>query len=140
MASQPEHSSTAVPATSALALHLVRHVDAEFWRWDEVFAGALCDHHTSLLVEHRRNLWRWLRGGQLLGRLGVLAALEVVGHVTIFPQEGEELQEKVAEVLADAEPPYKKIGTEQSFSFTNNHTCTNIYLINGYKVLQKLVN
>lgn len=91
---------------------LVRHVDAEFRRWDEVFPGALCDHHAGLLVEHGGNFWRRLGDGQILSRLRVLAALEVVGHVTVLSQEGEELQQEVAEVLTDAEPPYRKRRTE----------------------------
>lgn len=67
-------------------------------------------------MEHGSDLWWRLRGGQILDRLRVLAALEVVGHVTIFPQEREELQQEVAEVLTDAEPPYRKIRTEQSLT------------------------
>ncbi len=84
---------------------LVRHVNAELWRWDEVFPGTLCDHHARLLVEHGGDLWRWLRDGQILGRLRVLAALEVIGDVSVLPQEGEELQQEVAEVLPNTKPP-----------------------------------
>lgn len=70
---------------------LVGHVDAEFRRRDEVFPRTLRDHHARLLVEHGGDLRRWLRDGQILDRLGVLAALEVVGHIAVLPQEGEEL-------------------------------------------------
>lgn len=93
---------------------LVGHVDAQFrWR-DKVFSRALCDHYTSLLVEHWSDLWGRLRNGQILGRLRVLAALEVVGHVAVLSQEGEELQQEVAEVLPDAKPPYRKSRTKTS--------------------------
>lgn len=88
---------------------LVGHVDAEFRRRDEVLPRTLRDHHARLLVEHGGDLRRRLGDGQVIDRLGVLAALEVVGHVAVFPQEGEELQQEVAEVLADAEPPCGKI-------------------------------
>lgn len=97
------------PDYQSSGLFLIGHVDAEFrWR-DKVFPGALCDHHSRLLVEHGCDLWWRFRRGQILSCLGVLATLEVVGHVTIFPQEGEELQQEVAEVLTDAKPPCKKI-------------------------------
>lgn len=69
-------------------------------------------------MEHGSDLWWRLRGGQILDRLRVLAALEVVGHVTIFPQEREELQQEVAEVLTDAEPPYRKIRAELNSATT----------------------
>lgn len=88
---------------------LVGHVDAEFRRRDEVLPRTLRDHHARLLVEHGGDLRRRLGDGQVIDRLGVLAALEVVGHVAVFPQEGEELQQEVAEVLTDAEPPCGKI-------------------------------
>lgn len=87
---------------------LVGHVDAEFGRRHKVLPGALRDHHARLLVEHGGDLWRRLGDGQVLGRLRVLAALEVVGDVAVFPQEGEELQQEVAEVLPDAKPPWRK--------------------------------
>lgn len=84
---------------------LIRHVNAEFGRRDEVLPRALSDHHASLLVEHGSDLGGRLRSGKIFGRFGVVAALEVVGDVAVLPQEGEELQQEVAEVLADAKPP-----------------------------------
>ena len=92
---------------------LVGHVDAEFRRRDKVFPGALCDHHAGLLVEHGGNLGRRLGDRQVLCRLGVVTALEVKGHIAVLPQEGEELQQEVAEVLADAKPPCRNIRTEE---------------------------
>ena len=85
---------------------LVGHVDAELGRRDKVLPGALRDDHARLLVEDGRHLGRrrLRRDGHVL--LEVLTApLEVVRHVAVLPQEGEELQQEVAEVLADAEPP-----------------------------------
>lgn len=102
-AQQPDRLSPGV--------HLVGHVNAKFRWWNKVLSRTLCDHNTGLLVEHRSDLWWRFRGGQLLSSLGVLTALEIIGHVTIFPQEGEKLQQEVAEVLADAKPPYRKIKT-----------------------------
>lgn len=64
-------------------------------------------------MEHGGDLWRRLRDGQILGRLRVVAALEVVGHVAVLSQEGEELQQEVAEVLPNAKPPCKKIRRAQ---------------------------
>lgn len=46
--------------------------------------------------------------GQLLGHLGLLV-VQVIGYVAVFPQEGEELEQKLAEVFANAEPPWRKI-------------------------------
>lgn len=121
---------------------LVRHVDTEFrWR-DKVFPGTLCDHHASLLVEHGSDLWWRLRGGQILSCLRVLAALEVIGHVTVFPQKRKELQQEVAEVLADAKPPYdrRKIRTawnltvQQLFITYQLPYSHKKYIINRYKV------
>lgn len=106
---------------------LVGHVNAEFRRRDKVFPGALCDHHAGLLMEHGGNLWRWLGDGQILSRLGVIAALEVVGHVTILSQEGKELQQEMAEVLPYTKPPYRNIRTEWSLTdaivFTPKISC-----------------
>ena len=99
-------------AASSFAAPLVRHVDAKFrWR-DKVFPRALCDHHTGLLVEHGGDFWWRLGYRQILGCLWVLAALEVVGHVAILSQEGEQLQQEVAEVLTDAKPPWWKMQTQ----------------------------
>lgn len=84
---------------------LIRHVDAEFGRRDKVLPRALSDHHASLLVEHGRDLGRRLRGGKILRRFWVVAALEVVGDVAVLAEEGEELQQEVAEVFTDAKPP-----------------------------------
>lgn len=84
---------------------LIWHVDAEFGRRDKVLPRALSDHHSSFLVEHGRDLgWR-LWGGKIFGRFWVVAALEVVGDVAVLAEEGEELQQEVAEVLTDAKPP-----------------------------------
>lgn len=116
---------------------LVRHVDTEFRGRDKVFPGALCDHHTSLLVEHGSDLWWRLRGGQILGRLRVLAALEVIGHVTIFPQKRKELQQEVAEVLADAKPPYKS-REDQGRVELNCAAATSIYYLPATIHPQKL--
>lgn len=84
---------------------LIRHVDTEFWRRDEVLPRALSDHHASFLVEHGRNLWRRLWGGKIFGRFWIVAALEVVGDVAVLAEEREELQQEVAKVLTDAKPP-----------------------------------
>ncbi len=82
---------------------LVWHVDAQFGRWHEVFARALGDHHTGLLMKHGRD-FRHLVDGQFLGHIGVLV-VQVVGYVAILPQEGEEFEKKLAEVFANAKPP-----------------------------------
>lgn len=92
-------------------VYLVGHVNAEFRWWNKVFSRTLCDHNSGFLVEHRSDLWWRFRGRQLLSSLRVLTALEIIGYVTVFPQEGEKLQQEVAEVLADAKPPYRKIKT-----------------------------
>lgn len=118
--------STAPSAVSASRpcrrTFLVRHVDAEFRRWDKVFPGTLRDHHAGLLVEHGGNLGRRLGHGQVLGRLGVVAALQVVRHVAVLSQEREELQQEVAEVLTDAKPPYEE-DQERAATLTTI-TCT----------------
>lgn len=85
---------------------LVWHVDAQFgWR-HEVFARTLGNHHARLLTKHGRDFGH-LVDGKLLGHLGLLV-VQVVGYVAIFPQEGEELEQKLAEVFANAEPPWRK--------------------------------
>lgn len=104
------------PSGSRLtACLLVGQVDAQFgWR-DKVFPGALRDHHAGLLVEHGGYLWWGFGYWQILGRLGVFAALEIIGDVAVLSQEGKQLQQKVAEVFADAEPPCQK--TELGMTF-----------------------
>lgn len=90
-------------------LLLVRQVNAQFgWR-DKVFPGALCDHHTCLLVEHGSYL-RWgLRYWQILSHLRISTVLKVIGDIAILSQEWKQLQQKVAEVFADAKPPCQKM-------------------------------
>lgn len=111
------HVTTPAPLTPLCLL--IWHVDAEFgWR-DKVFPRTLCDYHTRLLVEHGSDLWRWVGSRDLFGCLRVLAALEIVGHVAIFPQKGEKLQQKVAEVFADAKPPWSMITTVEIYFFSN---------------------
>lgn len=95
---------SAPPSRRRLAA-LVWHVDAEFGRRDEVFPRTLRDDHARLLVEHGGDLRGGLGDGQVLGRLGVLAALEVVRDVSVLAQEGEELQQEVTEIFTDPEPP-----------------------------------
>ena len=97
-------------------MSLVGHVDAEFRRRDEVLPGTLSDHHARLFVEHGGDFGRRLGDGQVLGRLGVLAALQVVGHVAVLTQEGEELQQEVAEVLTDAEPPCRETSRQEELT------------------------
>lgn len=59
-------------------------------------------------MEHGGDLrWR-LRDRQILHRLWVLAALEVVGHVAVLPKEGQQLQQEVTEVITDTKPPWWK--------------------------------
>lgn len=98
---------------------LIWHVDAEFRRRDKVFPRTLCDHHTRLLVEHGSDLWRWFGSGDLFSCLRVLGALEIVGHVAIFPQKGEQLQQEVAEVFADTKPPWSMIMTVEIYFYSN---------------------
>lgn len=59
-------------------------------------------------MEHGRDLGRRLRGGKIFGHFWVVTALEVIGDVAVLAEEGEELQQEVAEVLTDAKPPWKK--------------------------------
>ena len=82
---------------------LVRHVDAQFGRRHKVLSRTLCDHHACLLAEHGGDFGRLVRG-HLLGHLGVLV-MQVVGDVPVLPEEGEQLQEELTEVLAYAKPP-----------------------------------
>lgn len=113
---------------------LVWHVDAQFGRRHKVFARTLGDHHTRLLMKHGRD-FRHLVDGQFLGHIGVLV-VQVVRYVAILPQEGEEFEKKLAEVFANAKPPWYRGKGERKSSSQHWQRIRRTYFIGSFHFKQ----